>query len=98
MAIIGIAFGTGLQVFDFIANSHQNPRMVQAKLILQQVANQTKDQQIFYNDHITESNFVIEKTIEPYQNFKNCYLLKLTALDEKDQVLIEQNELIYLNK
>ena len=70
-------------------------RKIQASLLLDKIAMETKKTKVFLDEEIKTEAFTVEKKITPYTGATALSVFSLKALDKNEKLLAERNELIF---
>lgn len=95
MIIILLSFGTGMMIYNNILNSDNGYEKMKSRLILNEIAIETKKEKTFFDEIKEEETFTIHKSIEQYKDKKNLSLLHLKAFNKQGRLIAEKKELIY---
>ena len=91
-----IAFGIGMMIYLNILRTTDYQRKLEARLLLNEIAIQTRKDKSFIDEVIENPKMRIRKSIIPYKNSENLGLLYLVAFDKQDKQLAERKELIFI--
>lgn len=96
MTIIGVVMGIAMMIFVSVLESDQLYQKHLANHLLNELALQTKNSQLFVDDRIETEYFLVEKNIQSYQGNSELILLHLSAYDKAEKLVLERKELVYL--
>jgi type II secretory pathway pseudopilin PulG len=95
MIIVMVCFGAAMLIYNNIITGMRGRLELQARLILEREALNTRMADRLVDEWVKNDIIDIEKSIAPYTNCENVYILKLTARDHDQHILATHNELIY---
>lgn len=102
LIIIMISFTAGITLYLTILQGDAFPLKTKAKNILNNVYLETKNEQRFLDESLEKEGFIIEKKMFPYKgyqgviNHQNLYQLTLQAFSPNNDLIAEQEHLIYV--
>jgi Tfp pilus assembly protein PilV len=94
MVIISIVFGVGMMTYMNILKSSFSVQQLNATLLLNKIVEETKQEQSFFDETITEENITVYKKASKYQGNDNLVLLELEVLDAENKILANRKQLI----
>ena len=94
MVIVMLALSLFTTIYVNIMKSGEHQRKMQAALLLDKIAVETKQNKIFLDEKIKTGEFVLQKQVAPYNGAVNLSMLSLKAFDGNEKLLAERNELI----
>lgn len=95
MVIVMLALGVFTTIYVNVMKSGDRQRKVQAGLLLDKIAMETKRDQLFLDAEFKTEEFVIQKRVSPYSGGANLFSLTLEAFDKNKKLLSVRNELIF---
>ena len=96
MVIVMFTMGLFTTIYVNIMKSSDHHRKIQASLLLDKMAMETKKGKVFLDAEIKTEAFIVEKKITPYGGATNLSVLSLKAIDKNQRFLAERNELIFI--
>lgn len=98
MLIVTIAFSLALILMISISKNSNNSLKTKAYMLANDVLVQTKAEKSYIDQEYAFGNIVIKKTVTEYENNEELFQLNVSAYDLKNFKLVEQNELIIIEK
>lgn len=96
MVLIVISFGAGMALFLQILTTDKLTSNTKARVILNQIIEESKYSQKYIDETLEREGLTIEKKISPYDKQANAYIISLEALDSKYHQLVQIREIIYI--
>ena len=94
MAITVVCMGIGAGVYFNVLQGDNGAQKLRVHLLLDKLADESKEQRLFLNDELTIQGVSVRKTIENYPGSEKLFVLNFRASDETGRFIEERNELI----
>ena len=94
--IVTLAFGIGLVIFMNLLRSSNARQEMNARMVVNELAVETKQYQRWIDETIDAPPFTVQKTVSPYAQAANLQVLHLKATDKQGKVLHERKEIIFV--
>ncbi len=96
MTLLMIAFGIGMSVYLNILSSDHLERTSKANLYLQQFLEESKNEQLLYNDEKVVGGYRLLRNVEPAGEYGDAYLIEIEAEDIDGNFLHRVKEIVYV--
>lgn len=97
LLITMLVFGIASMIYVNVLKSGVSLSGLSHRLMLEKMAEETKQKKTYVSERFTEDNFIVDKTIEPYSLQSGLLLLTISLYDSKETLLEEYKELIQPN-
>jgi hypothetical protein len=97
LLVLSISVGMGMMVYLNIMRSTRSEIKREAKVMVDQLVDQTKAKESWIDEEIEGGHFRISKSIVKYKSYNDIYILNVKAVDSRKVTLYNHNELIYSN-
>lgn len=94
MILIMVCFGIGTMVFVNVLNNDKSRLRLKAILLLKEESNNLKAAQLYFDSERKEGGWIISWEFEKYNEVDNLLHMKLKVIDEKGNLVAEQDELV----
>ncbi|PCJ87266.1 MAG: hypothetical protein COA57_04870 [Flavobacteriales bacterium] len=94
MVIVMITFGLGLMIYVNVMNSGNQQLKLNAQLLMNQMAAETKTDNNFLDEEMETETLKIIKTVLPYEGSKRLNILMFEAFNKGGKKVTERKELI----
>lgn len=98
MLIVTIAFSLALMLMVNISKSSNNSLKTKAYFLANNIWVQTKAEKTYLDQEFIYGNVVIKKTITAHDQIEELFWLNVSAYDDRNHLLFEQNELVIIEK
>ncbi|HAF29361.1 MAG TPA: hypothetical protein DCG75_09980 [Bacteroidales bacterium] len=98
MLIVTIAFSLALMLMLSISKNSNNSLKTKAYFLANEVLVKTKSEKTYFDQDFDYGNILIKKTVAEYENNEELFQLNISAYDVRNYKLVEQNELIIIEK
>lgn len=96
MTLIMISFGIAMMIFVNINKSNNNFQKFRAKLIINEMAEKTINENNYTNEVIKGKNIKVTRTISSYKSYTDLKLLLIEAHNSEGKKIAERKELIFV--
>ncbi len=94
LIIVMVCFGIAMIIYLNVSQSDRQLQRLKGKLILNEIAIKTKNENSYIDDKIEFESINVNKTINPYNGIPGISLLLLEAYDLNGNKIVERKELV----
>jgi len=87
MVILTITLGVGIMVFMNVIANNSVIVKTRAKLIAEEIAHQSIEEERWLNETLDIQNFTVKKKFRPSNNADNLLLLQITVLKGQEEIV-----------
>lgn len=98
MVVIAIVFSLGLMTIESVLNNQKEALLFRVNMAINYEADLAKSQLDIMDDNIMKGDFIIKKEWLDYQNRNGILELRLTAIDENENILTQRKELLRIKQ